>query len=1133
MSSPVLILLAILAGAAYAFWPDFQKYLRSKTTEESAPADVITPTEIEPPPAEEDVLAVRLHRLSQEMEPYARDASHPKELASYPPFRRAVEYFTDKDMLVSDVADYAFGQSWLLSCAALAALRQRQDADIVAVRVPDRIDGMSVWQMQFALEFLAHVKPRPPAGAVFIGFRDWWTENNTLFHAFADYFAAFDPDDPAELGSSVEALPAATRLSIAAFLRNVRNPMAGKLIAKLGVPGGNTAGVEVSAFLNSLGRFWNTDEDSSSLLEPEIWDDAFATCERGLERRPARLLLVSGEPLVGKTSFLKLLGKRVAGKGWRVFQASGADLQAGQVYIGQLEQRIREALTELDIERKIIWYIPDLMALAMSGTHQSQSASILDQMLPAIASGRVMLWSEATPAQTARLQQLRPALRRSLEVLRLESMDDDEAAAFAKRVGAKIEQTSGIAIGQDFSDVAVDVARHYLSSVVLPGSALSLMRTTAQRSDKTKIKKLTGHDILETLAQFTGLPLSILDGAERLSLDTIREFLAARVIGQPEAVEAIVERIAMLKSGLNDPGKPIGIFLFAGPTGTGKTELAKSAAEYLFGSADRMIRLDMSEYQSHDATAKILGGPALPPDAETLIARIRKQPFSLVLLDEFEKAHPAIWDLFLQVFDDGRLSDSTGQVADFRHCLIFLTTNLGATAHRDSGIGFRPSTSGFTNDQVLKAVGQTFRPEFQNRLDKVIVFRPLTRELMRKILGKELNRIFERRGLKDRDWAVEWDATALEFLLEKGFTPDMGARPLKRAIEQYVIAPLAATIVERRFPEGDQFVFVRRDGDALRADFVDPDDEDGTPYDPKAKEQSARANGIDISEERRSLGEMMRAPACSSGEILSLEEAREPIAERLHSQEWAKLKAELTKTINAPEFWTDKNRFGTLARLELMDRIEVAADTAASLQLRLPKAGDHSGKAMQDLISRLATQIYVVKEGLKDFDEKAPVEAALIVEAAFAAGADDHDDVRAWCNEVSSMYSRWADARNMRSSKLEGIEGLSSPALLVAGFGAYRTLARETGLHILENPDGSRVTAQVRVEIVPLEKTSKAEIRKSLAQAFGGSQKLANIVRRYRRLPSPLVRNADGSWRSGKVDEVLRGNFDILAHEAH
>jgi len=160
-----------------------------------------------------------------------------------------------------------------------------------------------------------------------------------------------------------------------------------------------------------------------------------------------------------------------------------------------------------------------------------------------------------------------------------------------------------------------------------------------------------------------------------------------------------------------------------------------------------------------------------------------------------------------------------GQVADLRHCLIILTSNLGATAHRSLGLGFAPQADEFTKEQVLRAIAQTYRPEFRNRLDKVIVFAPLTRDRMRAILKKELTALRERRGLKDRTWAVEWESSALEFLLERGFSPEMGARPLKRAIDQYVVAPLAAMIVERRFPEGDQFLFVRSDGEGIQVEF--------------------------------------------------------------------------------------------------------------------------------------------------------------------------------------------------------------------------------------------------------------------------------------------------------------------------
>ena len=326
------------------------------------------------------------------------------------------------------------------------------------------------------------------------------------------------------------------------------------------------------------------------------------------------------------------------------------------------------------------------------------------------------------------------------------------------------------------------------------------------------------------MAQLTGMPQQVLDDRERVDLAELRRFFSTRVIGQDEAVDAVVDRVAMLKAGLTDSTKPVAVFLFAGPTGTGKTELAKTLAEFLFGSPDRLIRLDMSEFQSVESMRKIVGDPDRPDESNALTDRVRKQPFSVVLLDEFEKAHGHAWDLFLQVFDDGRLTDAKGHTVDFRHCIIILTSNLGSTIRHDTGSGFVAHVAAALSPQIVtKAIHQSFRPEFVNRIDRIIVFRPLSREHMRSIVTKELSHVLQRRGLRHREWAVEWEASALEFLLDKGFSPTMGARPLKRAIDQHLLAPLAATLVEHRFPEGDQFLFVRSDGKSLQVEFVDPD----------------------------------------------------------------------------------------------------------------------------------------------------------------------------------------------------------------------------------------------------------------------------------------------------------------------
>jgi len=624
-----------------------------------------------------------------------------------------------------------------------------------------------------------------------------------------------------------------------------------------------------------------------------------------------------------------------------------------------------------------------------------------------------------------------------------------------------------------------------------------------------------------TLSQLTGLPASILDNQERVDLAAVRAYFAARVIGQDEAVASVVERMAMLKAGLNDPGKPIGVFLFAGPTGTGKTELAKTLAEFLFGSVDRMIRLDMSEFQTAESTAKILGSGEAQNPADSLITLVRKQPFSVVLLDEFEKAHANIWDLFLQVFDDGRLTDQLGQVADFRHCIIILTTNLGATSHRSSGLGFSPAVDAFSGDQVLRAVGQTFRPEFLNRLDKVIVFRPLTRDLMRDILKKELARVLGRRGLKDREWAVEWEASALEFLLEKGFSPEMGARPLKRAIDQYVIAPLAATIVEKRFPEGDQFVFVRSDGRAIRAEFVDPDTD--MPSSAAATPSPGKALALPA---------MILAPSGTEAELLALKTECASIEQSIASAEWEEHKASLTEKMLASDFWNRPDRHETLSRLALMDRVKAAVGTAQSLHTRLTKGSKRAGKPSRELIARLALQLYLIEEGMTDVFEAAPIEDAVCVEPTLEKPGDSRPTEQ-WCLQLLDMYRAWANNRHMQLAELSGESTAALPMLLISGFGAHRLLEQEAGLHVLELIDDdkgpSRLTARVRVGTVPLGDLPPDKLRKALKAALERIGPCNAVVRRYRKDPAPLVRDMRRGWRSGRLDAVLRGDFDLIA----
>ncbi len=1106
------LLIGLIVGfAAGLFAARFVREQRNGANPPAPPDAAQSPPPIEPPPSadEPEPLSAKLHRLTAPLESFGDATAHPRELADRREFAEAVALFLEPGVSREVVTQYALGANWTMSCAALQALGQRPDGAQSAQEIASFFSRLRPWAMHYGLEYLASLKTRIAAGAPVVSADHWWQDNLVIPSLFRSYFTKLQElGDKPVFGPSATAAHASEPAQIEAFLRSLDHPFATALIADLRT---TRAAKLDRQFLESFGRFWSKSDEP--LIEPEEWKDLLSTAETSLTHAPARSLIVRGEPKVGKSAFLQLLGDRLIKKGWTIFEAGGPELQAGQTYIGQLEERVRRLVNEVTADKRAIWYVPDILQIAVSGTHQGQTASILDQVLPAVTAGRLVIVSEATPTKVTQLVQLRPNLKGAFEVAPLAPMSEERTEKLVGAYLAALSRASKVAFDPATGSHALQLARQYLGTQQLPGVVLDLLKLTFNRCVAEGAKTIKSHDIMTTLAQATGLPLAILDGAEKVELSDVQRYFDERVMGQAEAVRAVVDRIAMLKAGLTDPSKPIGVFLFAGPTGTGKTELAKTLAAYLFGSDERLIRLDMSEFKTHEAMNKIVGDPS-GGQTDSLIHRVRKQPFSVVLLDEFEKAHGNIWDLFLQVFDDGRLSDAAGNVADFRHCIIILTSNLGATSHQTPALGFGAKAAAFSSDQIMRAIGQAFRPEFVNRLDKVIVFQPLRRDLMRQILQKELRNVLDRRGLRNREWAVEWENSAIEFLLDKGFSPELGARPLKRAIDQYLLAPLAATIVEHRFPQGDQFLFVRSDGKAIQVEFVDPD----------ADQPQAIANTGG-----GSLAEIVLSPQGTASERNIVETELRALEQRLASPEWDALATALASQMAEGAFWSRTDRHGVLARFALMDRVKAAMKTVASLRERLDKSHDKDGYSAE-ILGRLAGQILVTAMGVEDALADAPIEALLIAEPALEGSAVS-DETRAWCGQLLGMYRKWATKRGMQIEEY----GASEKLLTISGFGAYRLLEQEAGLHVLEataDDEGSRVTARIRVAAAPLGDVPNAGAATVLRSAIDKAAVSNAVVRRYRGGASPLVRDGKRGWRSGKFESILDGNFDLIGATA-
>ena len=887
-----------------------------------------------------------------------------------------------------------------------------------------------------------------------------------------------------------------------------------------------------TSFLTTFGHLI-TDVDQDGIVRDELQEGRVASL-RGtlLGKRPRSILLV-GRPGVGKSTVLRSLAASLQVDDWIVFVASASDVLANQTYMGELEGRVQKLLATLSGQRRVLWIVPEFHGLLWAGRHRYSPTSLLDLVQPSIEKGDIVVAGETDPEAYRRLLLARPRLRGLLETFQVEPCSEPQALALAREWWRKRQaDPSRDALGEPLLKEALQLARQYLGDQAAPGNLLQLLELTLDgRAGSAPADSLappiTGQDLLLTVSRLTGLPCSILDDNQPMDLAGLRREFEGRVLGQSEAVDCLVQRVAMVKAGLTDPTRPYGVFFFTGPTGTGKTELAKALAGFLFGSEDRMLRLDMSEFQTEDSLGRILGDStgAAPVGAQSaLVDQVRNQPFSVLLLDEFEKAHPRVWDLFLQLFDDGRLTDRSGNLADFRHTIVIMTSNLGGNLARSDGVGFGRSAP----PDARRSLEGSFRKEFLNRIDQVVLFQPLRRSVMREILLKELDLVLGRRGLRNRTWAVEWEESAIDFLLNQGFTPDLGARPLKRAIEQYLLAPLALTMVDHQLPKGDQFLFVRSHGPGIDVVFVDPDAPDG---------QSAATAPAPAAAQPAHLRQVVFDARGDRGEHDFLSHEYAKLHALLSDDEWKQKKQAALSAMAEPAFWESPERFETLGLAEYMDRLEVGLRTAGSLLGRLGGQDRTRTQLSPGLLRRLAQQIYLVESACAGLSSGEPWDAFLLIasshDPAENTAATDH-----FAAELGDMYRQWASRRGMQTQTLEeqapaGRAGFHL-SLAISGFAAYSILKPEQGLHVFEAPGPGRATLRykVRVRVQPQPKEparSQLEFLSQARSAFDGpTTSSLEIVRRYRKDPSPLVRDSVRNFCTGHLDRVLAGDFDLI-----
>ncbi len=1112
----VLIDLAVVAAALYL-------YHRWMTRQ------------LEPAPAEssQSTFERELYQLADGILTFFQASAHPEDLLRHESFLKGVSLLYPKPEVLTR---YAQGDNGILACMALEAIAQRQDAQALVGSLIGDLNSYAAWPRYFALKAIR--QNVPPDGSVVgevlikLG-GDAWLANPSIKFLWRFIKDRVDAGEKLSFGPGVTGISAAQ----AGWLSTLLNGLGASLVQPLIDELQRCQQFSFDAqFLNSVGRVWGAGSDAGKIISHEDLSEKLDLIQTLIRSKPPRSILLVGDHGVGKTSLIRLLSERLSAESWFLFEAGHANLQAGQIYVGQLEERLMRLLKELATPRPVIWYVPEFHMLAWTGRSMNNPVSVLDMLLPRLESREFRLIGETTPEAYEKLVKSHPRCLTTFEVCRINPVAPQTALELGRRWAEGHPAADGTAaLSPETLNEAWLLAGQYLSDKAAPGNLLELLKTTRHRlaiADGNLRDPISLADLVVTLARTTGLPDALIGSRNDLDISTLRSFFEKRVLGQPEAVDCLVERIAMMKAGVNDPTRPLGVFLFAGPTGTGKTVIAKALTEFLFGSVTRMIRLDMSEFQDPSALTRLVGDPN-DTRSGALVDRIREQPFSVVLLDEFEKSHPKVWDLFLQVFDDGRLTDATGNTADCRHAIFILTSNLGAAIPTGLKVGFTREAMAFNETQVRQSIDRTFNREFLNRLDRIVVFRPLSRETIRAILRKELDEVFARRGLRNRAWAVVWDDSALEFLLEKGFTADLGARPLKRAVERYLLTPLAMTIVQHRFPEGDQFLIVKGQEDRLEVEFVDPDipDETLTPV-------SAGDKGSDEGE--IGLTSIMLDPEGSSEEIGCLTRQFNSIGEVIRAVEWQQNKQTALELMSQSGFWSSPERFALMGELEYLDRIEAGFETAGQLLDKLRQSSTRRQSAPRHLTERLAQQLYLLDGACASVRENLPRDAFLLVEAAKEPlqqpGQSNHEFAR----RLGEMYRQWAQKRRMNfkylRERVSAEEDTYQMLAAVTGFGAYRILAPEDGLHVFEIPDGGRefTRAKALVRIAPQpDEPAGDSIKAWIAQAEEALARtprdVTPVVRRYRKLPSPLVRDSVRKWRTGRFDRVLSGDFDLFA----
>lgn len=759
-----------------------------------------------------------------------------------------------------------------------------------------------------------------------------------------------------------------------------------------------------------------------------------------------RSVLITGPAGAGKTAVLVAAATRMATSGVRVREFTVTQILAGTRYIGEWQTKLSSLMAQAAAQDTIL-NILDLLNLAEAGATVQNSATFLDAMRPQLASGQIRVVGEVQSAQLQALNRV-SGFGPLFEVVRVEPLSVDQVRHIVESHAAR----QGLELDRGTSERLCQLCSTFQPSVMGPGPGLELV---ARVKDYQEQKRGAGEDatlapelIEKVFAIHSGLPFFVVSSTERKSASAIRDWFRERIIGQEAAIDAVVETTALYKSRLHDRTKPIGSFLFVGPTGVGKTELARALATFFFGSERRMLRFDMSEFADYNAFEMLLGTPRDPGRPARLVDPLRLQPFQVILFDEIEKGHRNIQDMLLQVLDEGHASTPKGETVSFRNAIVIVTSNAGAAEGAASAIGFgRSPDHGYDAEKAMKALEAQFRPEFLNRFHHIVQFHPLTMEQAVRIAEVEVKSVLKREGIIDRNLIIDVDRSAIDHVLRVGFTPRHGARAIKREVKRQIILPIATLLMEREIEAGSLLHVRDRDG-RLRVDVADTQDSRRI----RLEKQPIRArNGERMT---RKVVKSRLAAAEVSCSTLVLEAGLGDVRAEIE---------EIDRRRRDYRFWHDAGEaVRVIARqtrlLEVASRLERLEEGALELANALAaQVTRRELDRLADDLLRFEEAIVVAQRELVTMGVDGYCDA--IIEIAPVGEADEARDM------LFRIYGDWARERGSQIVMVrEPTQGDEPVMLAVKGHYVFGYLKKERGHHRVRN---GRKVSIVRVAVEP------------------------------------------------------------------